>query len=271
MCDYISQSTALNHLDISGMGFSQRHGDKQLLKLCEVISGESASLESVHINENGINVNVETRIEIESMFSVPLLKGISAKGLGDDQFSNQVPSERASYIKNVVQVICDPHSNVKVEGLAAPTDVETYLDHVVANRVNRQLCLDKIADVPNSFESTNNEQTININSILRDKFVICRTLNHPELVFSAGESLGHRQFQQQDSRVWSVKENVECPICQRHKYTLIFFDQNEKSEEANKDLIEITDTKALNHLNSEFQNEESPVMLGTFLERSPCQ
>lgn len=62
---YISQSVVLNHLDLSGIDF----GPRQLKELAEVIHNSPVLL-AVHLNDIGLNNNVELAHDLLDVFGI---------------------------------------------------------------------------------------------------------------------------------------------------------------------------------------------------------
>lgn len=78
-----------------------------------------------------------------------------------------------------------------------------------------------------------------------DNFILNRKVNFPELIFNQDERQD-KYFESDFSRKWQLLEpNFKngCYVCQKHKYTIIQYDQRINSETfetfGNNDLIEI--------------------------------
>ena len=63
--EYIQKSVRLNHIDLSGMGFTRDF----ILPVCVAISA-SFSLIAAHLNDLGLNGDRELALEILDMFAI---------------------------------------------------------------------------------------------------------------------------------------------------------------------------------------------------------
>ena len=84
-----------------------------------------------------------------------------------------------------------------------------------------------------------------------DNFVLQRQLNQPELIFNQCR-YKDCYFEEDASEQWHLQDGAcgmsgGCPVCRRHKYTLIFYQQEESEVviSKNEGLIEITDKAAV--------------------------
>lgn len=75
-----------------------------------------------------------------------------------------------------------------------------------------------------------------------DTFVLNRKVNHPELIFNQNKR-EDLFFEQDASETWKLLENGNCYQCQKHRYTMIFYEQ--EKDAPNDDLIEIKDKKVI--------------------------
>ena len=66
LCEFIKKNELLNHLDVSGMNFSK----EQLLLVAEAALCQSESLLAIHLSDNGIRFDLETRDEILDMMGL---------------------------------------------------------------------------------------------------------------------------------------------------------------------------------------------------------
>ena len=101
-----------------------------------------------------------------------------------------------------------------------------------------------------------------------DAFVVTRKLNHPELIFSQ-DPTRDSFFEQNESEEWQVSLTGDCYVCDKHKYTMIFFNQ----DGAQNDLTEITDERSRLEIQRSmgmcnFSNDGAPVICGSVVPDS---
>ena len=79
-----------------------------------------------------------------------------------------------------------------------------------------------------------------------DQFILSRRVNSPELVFNQQPYID-RYYEMDSSEHWRLVDTAcgisgGCPICNKHKYTMIFYEQDmEEPWSFNEGLIEVTD------------------------------
>lgn len=108
-----------------------------------------------------------------------------------------------------------------------------------------------------------------------DNFVLNRILNHPELIFNQhvanDENVRNRFFVKDAMANWKLSFNEECHTCDRHPYTMIFFERGILAQ--NNELKEITDDKVLKMLRYEFNKDYlksrsmTPQICGTIIQK----
>lgn len=101
-----------------------------------------------------------------------------------------------------------------------------------------------------------------------DTFVLNRKVNHPELIFNQNKR-EDLFFEQDASETWKLLENGNCYQCQKHRYTMIFYEQ--EKDAPNDDLIEIKDKKVIQEvrktLNLTFKDTDdiAPFIVGSVI------
>ena len=105
-----------------------------------------------------------------------------------------------------------------------------------------------------------------------DNLVLTRKLNHPELIYnqrvSEDVSLGNL-FKVDANECWTLSPTDECFVCEKHLYTMIFYDRHKK----NSGLVEIKDMALLDLLKREyFRNIKlyrnyTPLICGTVVKK----
>ena len=102
-----------------------------------------------------------------------------------------------------------------------------------------------------------------------------RKLNHPELIFNQtikNDHTKHRFFKKDAGQVWSLSMKNECYVCQKYRYTMIFYDRYMLSH--NSGLIEIKDKEFVQKLkfdhNTNYGKYKSmtPIICGTVTNKS---
>ena len=113
-----------------------------------------------------------------------------------------------------------------------------------------------------------------IESNLVDEFVLSRIVNRPELIFNQKPYLD-QYFEMDASENWRLMDMAcgiggGCPVCNKHKYTLIFYEQDMADPwSVNEDLIEMKDEGLVQQikedLNISFRYEKgiAPIIVGS--------
>mmetsp|Transcript_35843 Transcript_35843/g.54947 ORF Transcript_35843/g.54947 Transcript_35843/m.54947 type:complete len:134 (+) Transcript_35843:4049-4450(+) len=76
-----------------------------------------------------------------------------------------------------------------------------------------------------------------------DTFLVTRKVNMPELVFNGRPEIDS-YFDKDSGIKWSLAK--KCYVCDRHRYTMIFFDQRNPAE--NPDLVEVTNPDTIDKI-----------------------
>lgn len=113
-----------------------------------------------------------------------------------------------------------------------------------------------------------------LESNLVDQFVLSRQVNVAEMVFNQQPYLD-KYFEMDASEKWRLQDTAcgisgGCPICNKHKYTVIFYEQDlEDPWSQNEGLIEIKDRKLVDQIKEDlnisfrYDYEIAPVVVGT--------
>lgn len=108
-----------------------------------------------------------------------------------------------------------------------------------------------------------------------DDFIMQRQLNQPELIFNQCR-YKDLYFEEDSSEYWHLQDQAcgmsgGCPVCRKHKYTLIFY-QQESSLVAisnNEGLTEIKERELIDHIKEELnllpedEQDIAPFICGT--------
>lgn len=107
-----------------------------------------------------------------------------------------------------------------------------------------------------------------------DEFVLARWVNRPELVYNQ-QPYKDSYFEMdagEDWRLYDTKTGIHggCPICNKHKYTLIFYEQDMSDPwSLNEDLIEIKDSNVIQKIQEDlnisyrYAKGIAPLIVGT--------
>ena len=110
-----------------------------------------------------------------------------------------------------------------------------------------------------------------------DRFVLTRKLNHPELLFNQntkydqGKNAKYRFFKPDAQKDWKLSAQNECYLCNKHQYTLIFYDKN--CLYRNKGLTEIKDKVLLKQIKDDFNKNYkhfgsmTPIICGSVVNK----
>jgi len=109
-----------------------------------------------------------------------------------------------------------------------------------------------------------------------DNLVLTRKLNHPELIFNQRiykDSTKDRFFKVDANQSWALSHQDECYICEKHHYTVIFYERSQRASNANKGLTEIKDPAFLKELKEEYERNihiyknQTPLICGTVVNK----
>lgn len=113
------------------------------------------------------------------------------------------------------------------------------------------------------------------NDSLIDQVVLTRALNRPELIFNQKHwrdgDKKVRYFQKDAMHDWVLSNRGECYMCQKYKYTQIYYERGILSQ--NHELREIVDQDILDHLKYQFKKDylknrtSTPQISGTVVSR----
>lgn len=108
-----------------------------------------------------------------------------------------------------------------------------------------------------------------------DLLVMTRVVTKPELVFNQNYTYDHveaeRYFKKAASSQWTLSVRDECYMCQRHRYTLIFYERSCLGKNAY--LTEITDDDTIKTLKIQFDKDFlkhrsfAPIIMGTVVRK----
>ena len=104
---------------------------------------------------------------------------------------------------------------------------------------------------------------LSLTEVIRDKVCLVRKVNYPELVFRPDM----QDFRENEEQRWKLAEDQDCYICMKSKYTMIFYSDQKKDSQRNKEFTEITDPEFLSKCRANFESfkpeDECPVILGS--------
>jgi len=84
---------------------------------------------------------------------------------------------------------------------------------------------------------------------------LTRKVNHPELIFNQDTNkdkyASTRFFEIDSAECWVLSQTNECYVCDRHPYTLIFFEKGVLAD--NADMQEVKDPEVLKKLKAEYK------------------
>ena len=86
--------------------------------------------------------------------------------------------------------------------------------------------------------------------------VISRKLGHDELIFNEGDNK-NTAFESAASRKWVKMSKNECWICDKWKYTVIFFDRRQ----ARQFYTKVTDGDKIKQLEKDYNLDEDDLFL----------
>lgn len=88
-----------------------------------------------------------------------------------------------------------------------------------------------------------------------DQFVVTRKVNYTELIFNQkikNDKTKFKYFQKDHSLLWTLSKKNECFICEKYKYTMVFFEKGIMGK--NPELTEINDEEFLGIIKKDFNN-----------------
>jgi len=92
---------------------------------------------------------------------------------------------------------------------------------------------------------------------MTDQFVLNRKVNFPELIYNQDPqklNSDHRFFQSEASEYWQLSPKGECFVCDKYKYTAIFFKKG-LIPNSNTDLHEIKDKNFISRIKKEYDSD----------------
>lgn len=99
-----------------------------------------------------------------------------------------------------------------------------------------------------------------------DHFILTRKVNHPELLFNQSP---HRDGYFEDQVLeWELSN--ECFVCEKHRYTLIFYQKNDPNEGI-KEITKTSEVQAIKEslrLGFADQHDTSPIITGSVINNS---
>lgn len=102
------------------------------------------------------------------------------------------------------------------------------------------------------------------NSNHHDEMILNRKINHPELLFNQF-SEKDLYFEEDSSEQWQLSNN--CFICEKHRYTLIFYDKNSYNSELNlvTDQAKLRTMKECMRFSYAEKEDTTPVITGSVI------
>lgn len=124
---------------------------------------------------------------------------------------------------------------------SAETDATTYASKLLQARQSKT-----VAKKMNQHKVQTKGGVGRLESNQVDQFVMTRWVNHAELIFNQ-QPYFDKYYETDSASKWRLNDvgcgiNGGCPICNKHKYTLIFYEQDlEDPWSQNENLIEVKD------------------------------
>lgn len=238
---------------------------EQLLQIAEAALIQSENLLAIHLSDNNINFDPELRDEILDMIG---LTNSIFKNLNDAEFTNnqRIPTPQSfkkairMHILSIVQ---------KDKANPALGDANLYTNRLMQTK----MCKNVTHQIMKNKAQTKGGVGRTESSLI-DEFVLSRWVNRPELVYNQ-QPYKDGYFEMDAAENWRLLDAAcgtggGCPICNKHKYTLIFYEQDRADPWSyNEDLIEIKDPKIVQQikddLNISFRYEKgiAPLVVGT--------
>jgi hypothetical protein len=104
---------------------------------------------------------------------------------------------------------------------------------------------------------------------------LTRFVNYPELIFNQrikNDRTKHHKFFKKDVQYqWTLSKKNECYVCQKHRYTIIFYERGALAK--NHGLVEILDNEFLYDLKLDFNKNyftyksNTPIICGTIVNK----
>ena len=179
LCTFVAdEDSRLNHVDLSGMNFS----NDALLQLCTALSS-SDSLLAIHLSDNGLNLQQsmgdnDLTMEILDLF-IADLKADDFKPLSEFEYNINKKISNGNKLKDVVKEWTGDVSTSEIENKSPRLNASSYQKHFFLGKQGRSIRNNQMMNRTQAFKGIGR-----LDSNLIDDFILTRKVNHAELVFN---------------------------------------------------------------------------------------
>lgn len=165
------------------------------------------------MSDNGISNDEELNLEILDYFGI---SEISLQHTKQCRFNRRI--QEPEVMKKIIKKQCGSIGQQDVIGENSKVESMVYKDHIKLAKQVKAVSYNKLANKAQTQQGIGKTETN-----LIDPFVVTRKVNAPELIFN---QFKHKDcyFDQDSAENWMLSQKNECFICQKHKYTCVFYE-----------------------------------------------
>lgn len=171
------------------------------------------------MSDNGIGFDQDLRDEILDMMG---LSSDIFRNLSDEDFNN---NQRILKPENMRKLIRQHNMSLN------STDYENYClgdANIYTNRMMQTKMGKSVTTQMNQHKVSTIGGVGRLESSLVDQFILSRLVNNPELIFNQ-QPYRDKYYEMDAAERWRLMDTScgitgGCPVCNKHKYTMIFYD-----------------------------------------------